>query len=578
MNTYIKNTLLAAAAALTLCCHTACIDETTPKDEAVPSQISSDSKSLQYLANSLPSFLVTWDTYGSTYYTQDWGYPCQMYMRDLLCADFPMSDNGYNYWIYTEDGSSLRYAYYYSYYYYYNFIKNANNVISIGEQAVRGGNDAANKYLGQGYGYRAMLYLDLARLYEYRATGVDDLDNLADSLGCYGITVPIVTDSTTKQQLYNNPCAPFYTMYRFIMTDLNRAEKCLDGYTREHKAFMDQSVIYGLKTRLWLEMASRFDQKPADLTKMIEADAKADGYDKLGISSAAQCYEQAALYAQKAIAAGGYQPLTHDEWSDPTTGFNTANSAWMFGTLVNSTEQINELPWYTFLGWMASEADWGMCVTQYNSYRCISKTLYDKMPSADWRRTSWINPNDAGAATVPDGYRTNVSATKWASLPAYCNLKFRPGSGNLNDLTVGLVASLPLMRVEEMYFDYFEAIAHTQGVAAAAAALQQWVNTYRYTDGSYTCKVTKMNSFINALMVQRRIELWGEGLVFFDYKRLRLPVTRRYTGSNYASSMQLNSYDGKVAPWMNYMIPETEQDQNPAVIVGPNPSGAITAQ
>lgn len=308
MNTHIKNTLLAAAAALTLCCHTACIDETTPKDEAVPGQISSDSKSLQYLANSLPSFLVTWDTYGSTYYTQDWGYPCQMYMRDVLCADFPMSDNGYNYWSYIEDGTSLRYAYYYTYYYYYNFIKNANNVISIGEQAVQGGNDAANKYLGQGYGYRAMLYLDLSRLYEYRATGVDDLDNLADSLGCYGITVPIVTDSTTKQQLYNNPCAPFYTMYRFIMTDLNRAEKCLDGYTREHKAFMDQSVIYGLKTRLWLEMASRFDQNPADLAKMIEADAKADGYDKIGISSAAQCYEQAALYAQKAIAAGATSP------------------------------------------------------------------------------------------------------------------------------------------------------------------------------------------------------------------------------------------------------------------------------
>ncbi len=578
MNTHIKNTLLAAAAVATLCCHTACIDETTPKDEAVPSQISSDSKSLQYLANSLPSFLVTWNTYGSTYYTQDWGYPCQMYMRDLLCADFPMSDNGYNYWIYTEDGSSLRYAYYYSYYYYYNFIKNANNVIGIGEKAVRGGNDAANKYLGQGYGYRAMLYLDLARLFEYRMTGVTTLDELADSIGSYGITVPIVTDSTTTQQLYNNPCAPFYTMYRFIMTDLNRAEKCLDGYTREHKAFMDKSVIYGLKTRLWLEMASRFDKNPADLAKMIEADAKADAYDKIGVTSAMQCYEQAALYAQKAIASDGYQPLTQEQWSDPATGFNTANDAWMFGTLVNSNEQINELPWYAFLGWMASEADWGMCVTQYNSYRCISKTLYDKMTSADWRRPSWINPSDAGATTVPDGYRTNVSATKWASLPAYCNLKFRPGSGNLSDLTVGLVASLPLMRVEEMYFDYFEAIAHTQGVAAAAAALQQWVNTYRYTDGSYKCKATTMTSFINALMIQRRIELWGEGLVFFDYKRLRLPVTRRYTGSNYVSTLQLNSYDGYVAPWMNYMIPETEQDQNPAVIVGPNPSGAITVQ
>lgn len=578
MKRYIKNTLLATAAAMTLCCNTACIDETTPKDMAVPGQIASNSKSLQYLANSLPSFLVTWNTFGSTYYTQDWGYPCQMYMRDLLCADFPMSDNGYNYWIYTEDGSSLRYAYYYSYFYYYNFIKNANNVISIGNQAVNGGNEVAKQYLGQGYGYRAMLYLDLARLFEYKKTGVKALDDEATTLGSYGVTVPIVKETTPTQDLYNNPCAPFYTMYRFIMTDLNRAEECLAGYTRSIKAYMDRSVIYGLKTRLWLEMASRFEQSAADLQKQIEAENVDDGYDKLGINSAADCYAKAAHYAQKALASDGYHPLTEAEWSDPTTGFNTANDSWMLGTLVNSKEQINELSWYTFLGWMAAETDWGMGTTKYNAYRCIGKALYDKIGDNDWRRASWINPNDAGASTVPSGYKTNVSGEKWSTLPAYCNLKFRPGSGNLTDLTVGLIASLPLMRIEEIQFDYFEAIAHTQGVAAAAAALQEWVNTNRYTDGSYTCNATTMDDFIDALMIQRRVELWGEGLVFFDYKRLNLPVTRKYSGTNYASSMQLNSYDGYVAPWMNYMIPETEKDHNPAVIVGPNPSGAITAE
>ena len=219
-----------------------------------------------------------------------------------------------------------------------------------------------------------------------------------------------------------------------------------------------------------------------------------------------------------------------------------------------------------------------MGTTKYNAYRCIGKALYDKIGDNDWRRASWINPNDAGSTTVPAGYKTNVSGEKWSTLPAYCNLKFRPGGGNLTDLTVGLIASLPLMRVEEIQFDYFEAIAHTQGVAAAAAALQEWVNTNRYTDGSYTCTATTMDDFIDALMIQRRVELWGEGLVFFDYKRLNLPVTRKYSGTNYASSMQLNSYDGYVAPWMNYMTPETEKDHNPAVIVGPNPSGAITAE
>ncbi len=578
MKRYIKHTFLTATAALTLGCATSCIEETMPKDNAVPGQIAQESKSLQYLANSLPSFLVTWDTYGSTYYTQDWGYPCQMYMRDLLCADFPMSDNGYNYWQYTEDGTSLRYAYYYTYYYYYNFIKNANGVITAGKQAVEGGNAAAAPYLGQGYGYRALMYLDLARLFRYKNTGVEKLDKEAGEKGCLDITVPIVKETTSTDELYKNPCAPFYTMYRFIMTDLNRAEECLDGYTREHKAFMDKSVIYGLKTRLWLELGSRFEQSAEDLAKQVSMENSDDGYDNLGIASATDCFAKAAEYAQKAIASDGYAPLTEAEWSDPATGFNTANNAWMFGTLVNSKEQINELSWYTFLGWMASETDWGMSQSKYNAYRCMGKSLYDKIGAGDWRRQSWVNPDDAGKTTVPSGYRTNVTGARWAEIPAYGNIKFRAGSGELTDEYTGLIASLPLMRVEEMYFDYFEAIAHTQGVATAASALQQWVNTYRYTDGSYKCTATDMSSFIDDLMVQRRIELWGEGLVMFDIKRLNLPVTRKYTGSNYASSLQLNSYAGHTAPWMNYMIPETEQDHNTAVVVGPDPSGAITAE
>ncbi len=568
---------MAAGVTLTVCGLTGCIEETTPKNEATPSQISSSSKSLEYLANSLPAFLTTWNTYGSTYYTEDWGYPCQMYMRDLLGEDFPANDNGYNYWLYIEDGSTLRYAYYYPYYYYYTFIKNANNVISASKSAVEGGNDSAKPYLGQGYGYRAMLYLDVSRLYEYRLTGVKSLDDEAKKDSVIGVTVPIVKETTTAKELTNNPCAPFYTMYRFIMNDLNLAEEALDGYNRSIVAFMDKSVIYGLKTRLWLTMASRFEQSSEDLAKQIEADKNEDGYGTLGITSANDCFAKAAEYAEKAINSNGYRPLTDIEWSNPETGFNSANRSWMFGTLVNSKEQINTGSWYTFLGWMCSEATWAMPYN-YKTYRCIGKALYDKIGKKDWRRNSWVNPDDAGLSYVPSNYESNMADADWANLPAYANIKFRAGSGDLDDLTTGLIASLPLMRVEEMYFDYIEAIAHTRGVADAAAALQDFVNTYRYTDGSYTCTAKDMDSFIDALMVQRRIEFWGEGLVFFDYKRLNLPVQRHYSGSNYEANYQLNSYKGHVAPWMNYMIPEDEKDRNPAVVIAPNPSGAITAQ
>ena len=55
-------------------------------------------------------------------------------------------------------------------------------------------------------------------------------------------------------------------------------------------------------------------------------------------------------------------------------------------------------------------------------------------------------------------------------------------------------------------------------------------------------------------MVQRRIELWGEGLVMFDYKRLNLPVQRNYVGSNYEASYRLNSYSGYVAQIIQHEI------------------------
>ncbi len=565
--------MMAAGAALSLCSLTACVEEVTPKDVATPEVINTSSKSLEYLANSLPAFLTTWDTYGTSNNTQDWGYPCQIYMREVFGEDFPASDNGYNYWSYYEDGSSLRYAYYYPYYYYYSFIKNCNNVISVAASSTSG---EAKHYLGQGLGYRAMLYLDMARLYEYRKTGVESLDQEAETLGVYGLTVPIVTDSTSKTELANNPCAQFYTMYRFIMHDLDEAETCLAGYTRTNKAMMDLNVIYGLKTRLWLTIASRVDQSADDLQKMIDAESNADGYGKLGITSADYCYAKAAEYAQKAMS--GYSALTEDEWTNVKTGFNTENNAWILGTLINSKEQINTNYWNTFLGYMASEPSWGMCTDSYKGFRCIGKRLYDQMPQGDWRRNSWVNPADVAAKEIPANYKTQLTPDTWAKLPAYANLKFRPGSGELTTLETGLIASMPLMRFEEMMFDYIEAIAHTQGVAAAAERLTSWVNTNRYTDGSYSCSSADMTSFISDLMVQRRIELWGEGIVMFDYKRLNLPVRRSYNGSNYASNLQLNSYNGYVAPWMNYMIPETEKDMNPAVIIGPNPSGAISAQ
>lgn len=565
---------LCAVSSLVLA--TGCIEETLPKTEATPETIEKSTSSMEYMLNGLSSYFVAYDTWGSSGNTNDWGYPCQLYMREVMGEDFPVYDASYDYWSHIESGSGLRYAAYYSWFYYYKFIKNTNNVIALVPDPANAETKAVY-CLGQALGLRAMLYMELSACFEYRTTQVESLNADAQSMGVVGLTVPIVDENTSKTDLNNNPRVPFYTMYRFIMTDLNRAETYLEGYEQATKAHANRAVVYGLKARLWLDMASRFDREPDALAKQMSAEGSSDGYDDIGINSAMDCYAKAAEYARKAIG-GGNTPLTEDQWMNSKTGFNTPQSSWMLGTYVTSKEEVNTGYYYnSFVAQIASEPTWGM--PRYGSaFRLISKSLYDKISDSDWRKNSWISPDDAGKTEIPEKYRTELKGDAWSRLPAYANLKFRAGSGSISTIETGLIASLPIMRVEEMYFIRFEAIAHTEGVAAAAKEMADFLNTYRYTDGSYNCEATDLDSFITELMVQRRIEFWGEGINFFAYKRLGLPITRSYDGTNWLSSQRLNTKAGYTAPWMNYVLPEYERDNNQGVILNPDPSGTIIAE
>lgn len=566
---------LCAVSSLVLA--TGCIEETLPKTEATPETIEKSTSSMEYMLNGLSSYFVAYDTWGSSGNTNDWGYPCQLYMREVMGEDFPVYDASYDYWSHIESGSGLRYAAYYSWFYYYKFIKNTNNVIALVPDPANAETKAVY-CLGQALGLRAMLYMELSTCFEYRTTQVESLNADAQSMGgVVGLTVPIVDENTSKTDLNNNPRVPFYTMYRFIMTDLNRAETYLEGYEQATKAHVNRAVVYGLKARLWLDMASRFDREPDALAKQMSAEGSSDGYDDIGINSAMDCYAKAAEYARKAIG-GGNTPLTEDQWMNSKTGFNTPQSSWMLGTYVTSKEEINTGYYYnSFIAQIASEPTWGM--PRYGSaFRLISKSLYDKISDSDWRKNSWISPDDAGKTEIPEKYRTELKGDAWSRLPAYANLKFRAGSGSISTIETGLIASLPIMRVEEMYFIRFEAIAHTEGVAAAAKEMADFLNTYRYTDGSYNCEATDLDSFITELMVQRRIEFWGEGINFFAYKRLGLPITRSYDGTNWLPSQRLNTKAGYTAPWMNYVLPEYERDNNQGVILNPDPSGTIIVE
>ena len=557
---------------------TSCIDEETPTQEASAEQVAGSTASFKMLINGLSSKMISQQNYygesyrGTWYASQDWGYPCYMYVKETMLDGFPTTDASWNYQIYYEKASNLTGYSGCPFYYYYGLINNANRILAtLSDDAT----DEMLQYYAMARVYRALAYSDLAMMFEFYKTGIAELDAKAEKI--LGLTVPLVTEETTRESGKNNPRAPFYTMYRYILNDLTIAEAALKNYSRSSKSEPNIDVVNGLLSRFWLNLATRFRKYPDDLAKQLEHEGDNDGYTALGIKTAEDCYRKAQDYATKVIGAG-YTPVTESQWKDVKTGFNTENQAWVWDMRYTSKEQVTDY-WCSHIGLTASEPTWGMAAYG-GAYRCIATKYYNRIKDGDWRKESWIALEDAGAATPPEKYNTllkeETTATKsektnFSRLPAYANLKFRPGSGSIDDEQTGMLCDVPLLRVEEMYFNVIECKFYLEGLAAGKQALESFLNTYRYTNSGYHCDATYNADFMYEMIAQKFIEFWGEGVLYNDFKRLRLAVIRDYVGSNYLEAYLLNSKDGYCAPWLNFYIPETERSFNSALENEMNP-------
>ena len=122
------------------------------------------------------------------------------------------------------------------------------------------------------------------------------------------------------------------------------------------------------------------------------------------------------------------------------------------------------------------------------------------------------------------------------------------------------------MRVEEMYFIEAEAAAQ-QNPAEGVNLLNSFMQSYR--DASYRCLKSSKEDVVEEIVFQKRVELWGEGQSFFDVKRLNMPVTRGYAGTNHQEIARFNTTTRPA--WMNICIVLNEEDNNQALIGFGNP-------
>jgi hypothetical protein len=119
------------------------------------------------------------------------------------------------------------------------------------------------------------------------------------------------------------------------------------------------------------------------------------------------------------------------------------------------------------------------------------------------------------------------------------------------------------MRIEEMYFIEMEAELNISGLAKAQELLNDFMQTYRYSTYDCSLKTLTTEAYIKELMLQKRIEFWGEGILFFDYKRLNQGITRGYTGTNVPAVATFNTTDR--SPQWNIPITRGEYQSNKGI-------------
>ena len=541
---------------------TGCIQETYQLGgSATSEQVGESPFAADGMIASIPAILITNNIYGGDYH-DDFGYPSLMIHTDHAIGEvFPSNwysgGNQYydrfQFYHYQRSIGPTGYCALF-WYNYYQFIKSANDLISV-----CGDSEVLAEQRGIAKTYRALYYLDLARLYDpLYAVSTERPEYQAALADIEGLTVPIIDENTTEDDAKNNPRLPREQMFQFIFNDLNDAEKCLADFTPGAKNIPSLGVVYGLKARAYLWLGG-FEEGKYDLAK----------YPDVLTGNAA--YAKAAEYARKAITASGCRPLTEAEYCDPINGFCTINNAWMWGMIQSAETVISNL--HSWAAHMCPTAGWGYASGAQPGVR---KATYERMSNTDFRKKLIVGPN-----TTYADYKnvTDLTEAEWTTfgiegtgIHTYCHLKFRTRGEKVNSST-GNIVDIPMMRIEEMYLIEAEATAHYDA-ATGKQLITSFMTSFR--DPKYA--VPAGADLVEEIIFQKRCEFWGEGIMFFDFKRLNMGIDNAYEGTNAPGGADFYS-KGRCPIW-NICIPNAEVQQNVALEGknNPDPSDTLKAK
>lgn len=141
-------------------------------------------------------------------------------------------------------------------------------------------------------------------------------------------------------------------------------------------------------------------------------------------------------------------------------------------------------------------------------WKAIDQRLFDQIKDTDYRKKNFLAV--PAAYTYQPGTKDELRLT----FPAMTNMKFAVEDFRQDEI---------FMRVSEMYLVKAEAEARGGKETEARQTLGDFV---RHRNPDYQNPPLSGDALVNEILLQKRIELWGEGFEFFDNKRMNKGVDR----------------------------------------------------
>lgn len=306
---------------------------------------------------------------------------------------------------------------------------------------------------------------------------------------------------TTNNQSQGLARSTVSDVYQQITKDIEESIVLLGSYARSSKAQIDQRTAKAIASEIYLQTGD---------------------------------YAKASKYANE--SRQGIALMTENDYT--STGFSNINNPEVIWGFHNTTSTMSIGNHYASFFSMFDNTNRGYAGAA-QIYKLIDKRLYDAIPGTDYRKKVFNGSQRADY---------NFNGTE-KSYPPYVSWKFKDPTLFEGDYIY--------IRASSLYYTEAEALAR-QGREAEARQVLYEITSQR--DKTYSLSSKSGNELVNEIILQKRIELWGEGYAWFDMKRLGTPLERIYPGTNHTFG-RFNLATDK----FKFQIPNKEINNNPQI-------------